>query len=576
MKLLKLYSSNPNFKTITFNPGVNIVAGLQSSSLSTDTYNGIGKSSSLQLVHLMLGGKLDSKYPSDRMLLNFLSGYGEFFLDLKVGTVPYTIRVNFNDGVYYLNNEKVGKHATLSKRLTEKFLNTPSEHISFKQVLNCFARRYLPSRNYYTDALQQQGRSTEDFYQRISNLVLLGLDVSLANQFKKIRDELDKIEKTKNTLKSANLTENESELRDLEDKLDKLVSDKNSFVIAKNYDELQREADELTEQMNKLRNKIFFNDRDIRSKKDILDISKEVQSVDLSKVERIFEEANFHFPELVQKRLEQAEEFHIRVHSSRRKRLEQQVNQLKQENEELNSKLLSLEPVRDSILKDLDSKGALEEYNSIVEHIRTIEAKIAELSSYQTTVAAVEKEQAELESQKAAVKLQAVEYIEAQKENIKEIEKKFRSLVRRFYADHGGALRIQKNAGEAKYLFDIEPYIQKDASQGVGEVKIFCYDMLLFQLNPKLLGFMAHDSFLFGGVDLRQTKMMFKIALEMCKNNNLQYFVNLNKDVYEQLISTEAEDDVLTKEDKETIIHGTVLELFDDKPENTLFGQYFG
>jgi uncharacterized protein YydD (DUF2326 family) len=556
---------------------MNIVAGLQSSSLSTDTYNGIGKSSSLQLVHLMLGGKLEpKKYPSDRMLLNFLSGYGEFSLDLEVGTVPYTIRVNFNDGVYYLNNEKVGKYATLGKKLTEKCLNTLGELISFKQVLNCFARRYLPGRNYYTDALQQQGRSAEDFYQRVANLVLLGLDASLAHQFKAIRDELEKIEKAKTTLKNANLTENESELRDLEDKLEKLVSDKNSFVIAKNYDALQLEADHLTEQMNNLRNKIFSNGRDIRNKQELLDTSKEVQSVDLSRVERIFEEANFHFSDLVQKRLEEAEEFHVRVHSARRKRIEQQVSQLKHSNDELNGKLLSLELIRDNILKDLDSKGALEEYNSIVEHIRTIEGKIAELSSYQTTVATVEREQAEWESQKASIKLQAVEYIECKKDLIKDIEKKFRSLVLRFYTDHGGALRIQKNPGEAKYLFDIEPYIQKDASQGVGEVKIFCYDMLLFELNPKLLGFIAHDSFLFGGVDLRQSKMMFKIALEMCKNKDLQYFVNLNKDLYERLISTETEDDVLTTQEKEAIIHGTVLELFDDKPENTLFGQYFG
>jgi hypothetical protein len=106
MKLLKLYSSNPNFKTINFDEGMNIVAGLQTSSLSTRTCNGIGKSTSLQLIHLLLGGQLDSKYPSDKILQSYLSEYGTFSLDFKVGSVPYTSTVHFKDGIYYLNEEK--------------------------------------------------------------------------------------------------------------------------------------------------------------------------------------------------------------------------------------------------------------------------------------------------------------------------------------------------------------------------------------------------------------------------------------------------------------------------------------
>ncbi|CAE6883405.1 DUF2326 domain-containing protein [Vibrio parahaemolyticus] len=576
MKLLKLYSSNPNFKTINFNEGMNIVAGLQTSSLSTRTCNGIGKSTSLQLVHLLLGGQLDSKYPSDRTLQSYLSEYGTFSLDFKVGSVPYTSTVNFKSGIYYLNDEKIGKCKTFSSKLSEKILMGAISDVSFKQALNCFARRYLPGRNYYSDALMQQGRPTEDFYQRITNLSLLGLDVSLAKQFKSVREELDEIKKIKDSLQKANLTANESELRDLEDKLERLLKSKANFDIAPNYNELKRDADLLTDEMNKFRNEVFKIERDVRNKERALDESQEVKSVDLDRVEQIFSEAAFHFPNSVQVQLQQAQDFHVRIHSARRERLISQVKMLNDKREHLEALLTEKEERRDSILKDLDSKGALEEFNSIVEHIRTTENKIAELSSYQNTFAGVEKQKLALESKKAALNLKAIEYIDAQSAHIQGIEKKFRTLVRRFYDDHGGAIRIQKNSGDAKYLFDIEPYIQKDSSQGVGEVKIFCYDMLLFELNKKLLGFMAHDSALFGGVDLRQTKMMFKIALEMCEKHGLQYFVNINKDVYEKLISTAQEDDVLTIEDKQALLDGTVLELFDDKPEHTLFGEYFG
>ena len=78
MKLIRLYSDNPAFKPITFKTGLNIVAGLQSSSLSKDSYNGIGKSSSLHLLHLMLGGSFDEKVSSDRKLKAFLESKNHY------------------------------------------------------------------------------------------------------------------------------------------------------------------------------------------------------------------------------------------------------------------------------------------------------------------------------------------------------------------------------------------------------------------------------------------------------------------------------------------------------------------
>ena len=80
MKLLQLTSDNTNFKTLNFNPNLNIVAGLQLSEKDKDTINGIGKSSTLTLLHLMFGSKLDSKKPKEAKLQKFLKTYGTFYL----------------------------------------------------------------------------------------------------------------------------------------------------------------------------------------------------------------------------------------------------------------------------------------------------------------------------------------------------------------------------------------------------------------------------------------------------------------------------------------------------------------
>ncbi|EGR0549397.1 DUF2326 domain-containing protein [Vibrio cholerae] len=577
MKLLKLYSDNPDFKEIIFKPGLNIVAGLQRSSLAKDTYNGIGKSSSLNLLHLMLGGSFDDKSPSDMAFKVFLSTYGTMHLDFKVGSVQYTISKNFAETDYYLNKEKISKSA-YPKKLSSLISACNAFDINFKPLFNMFARRYLPGRNYYAGALTQQGQQPNDYYQMLYNLALLGLDTSLIKKNKKIAEDISKLKKTEQVLNKQKVSINESDLLDLEEERDRLTEAKANFIIALNYDDLKRQADELTQEMAIYRNKIYSNEKDIRKKATILDASHD-EVIDIAKVTEIYEESEFHFPEKIAVRLKEAQDFHIKIQKGRKERLKDQIAELREINKYLYKKLANIEAARHKILKDLDSKGALEEYNSISERIRTLDADIAELTSYQTLLAKFEKDKAKLELDKATVKAESVKYLEEQKVKLKDVEAKFRSFVKRFYTDHGGRLSVT-NSKDAQYLYNIEPHIHKDGSQGVNEVKIFCYDLLLFSLNPTALGFLAHDSCIFSGMDPRQKATMFKVVLDAVNKSGLQYFVNMNRDTYEQVLANDGldEDDesILTDVEKAQIIDGTVLTLYDTGPKSTLFGRTFG
>ncbi|MEM5503762.1 DUF2326 domain-containing protein [Shewanella frigidimarina] len=576
MKLLKLYSDNQGFKTITFNPGLNIVAGLQSSALSTDSYNGIGKSSSLHLVHLMFGGKFDEKISSDKKLKQFLSAYGNIYLSFNIGSSSYTIRKNFAENDYFVNDEKISKTA-YPKKLSEIFGLVNRIDFNFKPLLNIFARRYLPERSYYAGALTQQGQPPHDYYQMLYNLTLLGVDTTLIKKNKVIAENINKLKKTEQVLNQQKLTINEGDYLDLKDELIQLEDAKSNFIIAQNYDELKRQADNLTFEMNSLRNKIYSNERDISKKTRLLKASDH-EVVDISRVADIYAEAKFHFKDKVEIQLRQAEEFHLSLQKARKTRLQEQIIVLGDDNSLQNKILISVESRRDHLLKDLDAKGALEEYNSIVERIRTLEADIAELTSYQTLLAKFDKDKANLEVDKATVRADSVKQIEDSKSYIAQVEAIFRQFVKRFYRGHGGSFKIT-NSKDAQYLFNIDVHIPKDGSQGINEVKIFCYDMLLFSLNPDLLGVVAHDSCIFSGVDPRQVAQMFKVVLEMVQNHDLQYFVNINKDTYELLLNDvieEGVESILTSEERYIIKTSKVLELYDADPQNTLFGFTFG
>ena len=131
MKLLQLTSDNTNFKTLNFNPNLNIVAGLQLSEKDKDTINGIGKSSTLTLLHLMFGSKLDSKKPKEAKLQKFLKTYGTFYLTFTHNGKPYEIKKDFSKTDYYINDEKITQ-TDYPTQLSEIFLE--KEHdLKFKQ-----------------------------------------------------------------------------------------------------------------------------------------------------------------------------------------------------------------------------------------------------------------------------------------------------------------------------------------------------------------------------------------------------------------------------------------------------------
>jgi len=229
---------------------------------------------------------------------------------------------------------------------------------------------------------------------------------------------------------------------------------------------------------------------------------------------------------------------------------------------------------RDAILKDLDNTGALEEFNSITERIKSLETERDNLKKYEDLLFDFKKEKSNLESKNALIKEKSILYLEEKYEFLESIENTFRALVKRFYDNHGGSLKIEETK-DAQYLFDINPHIPKEGSQAVGEVKIFCYDVLLYKLNKDLLGFMAHDGCIFSEMDPRQKSTMFKIILELIRENDFQYFLNIGQNTLNEVLDENHKINALTNEDKQAIKDALILELYDMNPVNWLLGEDF-
>ena len=84
---------------------------------------------------------------------------------------------------------------------------------------------------------------------------------------------------------------------------------------------------------------------------------------------------------------------------------------------------------------------------------------------------------------------------------------------------------------ETGYKFKVE--IKRARSQGIGYMKVFCYDLTLVRLFPGFAnepGFLIHDSTIFDGVDERQIAKALELAGVESKEDGFQYICALNTD----------------------------------------------
>ena len=87
------------------------------------------------------------------------------------------------------------------------------------------------------------------------------------------------------------------------------------------------------------------------------------------------------------------------------------------------------------------------------------------------------------------------------------------------------------NIADAGFNFDVE--IMRSGSQGINNMKIFCYDLMLAQLwaskrpSARLL---IHDSSIFDGVDERQIAQSLELVQRAAEDNDFQYLCALNSD----------------------------------------------
>ena len=291
------------------------------------------------------------------------------------------------------------------------------------------------------------------------------------------------------------------------------------------------------------------------------------QDMDLEKVYSLYGEITDLFKEGTLQTLENVTVFHKSIHTKRSDRLAKELKKLSIALSEEEKSKTELQKAFDEKMKLLAKSRALDFFAAINAQLTELKSKLSKLQDYKNISAHSKKEMAEALKELSSQEVSTIEYLEAYKDQDHPVYLGFSDLANEFYPEVPAGISIQNNEGNNQERFKISAKIQNDSSDGINEVKIFCYDLNNL-INSRVHHFQSifHDSRILSDIDPRQRAILLQRAHTLTKASDKQYIATINED---QLTSLK---DVLTEEEFEEIFATVRLELKDDSPESKLLG----
>lgn len=566
MQLLSLRANKASFHPIIFKDGVNIIVGKQVAPLvenDGNTYNGVGKSLTLHLIHFCLGSnKIDS-------LGVYLPDW-EFTLRFKIdGKEYYATRSTERQNVIDFSGEEYTAKKMRMKMLELCFGLTESPtNMTWTTLFSRFVRRFRSCYATFDTFVPKES----DYSKILNNCYLLGIDTELIVRKKELRDQQSLGNTTEKAIKKDPLfkqyylgkSDAALDASDLEYRIGELEKEISQFKVSNNYHELEKEADEKSFEKKALENKRILISNYIKNIEDSL---KETTEVKEEKLLKVYEAAQVEIPEMVKKNLDEVLKFHDDLLTSRNTRLRKELNKQRDELKDIDDSIETLGKRMDELLSFLDSHGALEEYVALTKQLNALNTELNRIQEYQKILKAYKDNELRIKAELIEQDKETEEYLEAEEEYLKKLRNQFWNYAKKFYPKKRSGLVINNNSGENMLRFNLDARIEDDSSDGVNEVRMFCFDLLLLNCKKSKMRFLAHDSRLFANMDPRQRESLFRIVNETCAENNMQYICSINEDA---LLSFQS---LMTPDEYERfVLDNIILELNDDAPESKLLG----
>lgn len=538
----------PSFRAVEFEPGFNVVLATRTlSATDKDSRNGAGKTTLIEIVHFCLGSSADKK---NRLMAEQLRGW-VFTLEIDLKGKPYSVSRNTAEPkrvviegdfsgwpVKPKKDKESGTHGLSAAQWTDVLgwlmFDLPAQakmdafEPSFRSLFSYFARR---GRDAFSTPFEHF-RKQLDWDKQVNNALLLGLSWEYPAKLKKLKDQEKVVSQLRAAIKAGafpdllgTVGELDAQRVRLEEITRRRADELRTFRVHPQYIEYQDRANELQSTIRQ-RNQENATDQAMLSfYQESLVQERPAESEKLAKVYR---EAGVGWPDGVKKRLEDVKAFHERVVANRKAFLEAEISRLGRAIVLRNDQVRSLSDQRAGLLEVLNSHGALAEYaelqrlqNGETSRLTAVNDRIANLKKIEEI-----KSQSRIEREQ--LHILARSFYEERKAQRERAISLFNSFSQALYNRPG---ELVVDVVDGGYKFNVE--IERQDSQGVEQMKVFCYDLMLATLwaarhaGP---GFLIHDSTIFADVDERQKAHALELAARTAESHGFQYICCLNSD----------------------------------------------
>ncbi|MBD8728256.1 ABC-three component system protein [Frigoribacterium sp. CFBP 13707] len=577
--LQQLSSSDERFKTIVFKPGRNIlIAEKTDRSSGTDSRNGAGKSSIIEILHFLLGmrgltGSVLQKaalQPNRFTLLLDWSGIPDGLTASRSLNRRSRVGLEPNVAAGAALVQTTGE-ATVPEWVTvigRDLFGFPDEHsgISARTLLGLYIRRV--SQHGMDDAVKTF--PTQSIAEATTNAAyLLGLDWRLAAGYQQLAGRESLRRKLKVATKDpafglivGTVSELRGQVAATTVRVRHLEKQVAAFRVVPEYELLQGRADEIDARIRRTRAEDASDRRNLQDLQDALHDEREPQA---DYLRRAYQELGIALPDAVLRKYEDVQSFHESVLTNRRAYLEEEVGGTLARLHARQVEREQLGEEQSGLLRALHDGGALDAFTALQDQLSRARSELHTITIRFETAKQLEATQAEIKFERSRLQQEINRDLVEREQHIAEINILFQRFATALY---GPGRDAYVDIAALDTSLRISPHIGGENSQGIGKMVIFCFDLtcaVLAHRGGRGPDFLVHDSHLFDGVDERQVAEALKLASEIAVEEGLQYIVTMNSD---DLAKVEQYDDGLVSD----VIEPRLTDAYED---GGLFGLHF-
>lgn len=557
--IVSITSSIASFKTTTFQPGLNIlVADTRPESKKTETRNSAGKTSLVEIIHFLLGSNCDkeSLFRTKALVDETFTGCfvidGDQFEVTRGGGDPSKVflsRGGESSGLLIKKTDKESGRVFVSNTNWRAFLGHAMFGIpvisagsafeqpgapSFRSMFAYFARR-RNSGGFLQPEQQSKKQQRCDWQVNLS--YLLRLDWEIALEFQKVRDRertLEELKKAAHGQVLGQVIGTVAELRPqvtiAETKAQNLREQLSNFEVLESYRDLSRRAARAKTEMQAIGRESVSLEETVQHLEQALAVEMAPEPTDLH---QIYNAVGVELPGVALRRFEEVARFYSSVVENRRTHLQQEIAVARTKLYEGEQQMARLDAERQSILKALEGRGALDDFLKLQTDLANLDASAASLRERFKAAEILEGEATQLEIDRANLKRRLQEDHKARASFLDEAILVVASTIAELYGDRAGRFVVEATENGPEFRISIEG----DRGGGISNMEVFCFDLTLFALAIRRMsgpGFLLHDSHLFDGVDERQVAIALRLG-QLVAGERSQYIVTMNSDIFDRV-----------------------------------------